>query len=194
MKCEDNFSAVHLNSNFKIQSDRSVFKINKFQFLFVSNLHSFDNKMNHYSRHTYLQLIAVSAILQIVWSYRESGHYGGPGQREYTKDIYKIDSSFNILYPHFIDVPFGSIESGIRNDGNCPLARPFPPNAGKVTDNVAYECLPSYLRNRNAVLDEDDGTTEWAGGRKPDYSVVDEMFIRGKENFFFLSTAPFYLA
>lgn len=47
---------------------------------------------------------------------------------------------------------------------------------------MAYECLPSYLRNPNAVLDEDDGTIEWARGQKPDYTVVNEMFDRGKEN------------
>lgn len=86
-----------------------------------------------------------------------------------------------IIMLYDLDVPFGSIESGNRNNENCPQPRPFPPNAEKVTDNAAYECLPSYLRNPNAVLDDDDGTTVWAGGQKPDYSVVDEMFNRGKK-------------
>lgn len=63
---------------------------------------------------------------------------------------------------------------------NCPMRRPFPPNVEKVIDNEAYECLPSFLRNPNAVLDDDDGTTEWAGGQKPDYSSITELFNRGK--------------
>lgn len=60
------------------------------------------------------------------------------------------------------------------------MQRPFPPNAGKIVDNAVYECLPSFVRNPNAVLDDDDGTTEWAEGRKPDYSSVNAMFDRGK--------------
>lgn len=73
---------------------------------------------------------------------------------------------------------FASTDYGNQNNqNNCPMLRPFPPNAGKVTDNLPYECLPSYLRNRNAVLDDDDGTTEWAEGSKPDYSTVDAMYL-----------------
>lgn len=85
------------------------------------------------------------------------------------------------------DAPAGSFQTGTQKNGPasyCPQPRPFPPNAEKVIDDtLANECLPSYLRNSNAVLDDDDGTTVWAGGRKPDYSVINELFNRGKKIF-----------
>lgn len=73
------------------------------------------------------------------------------------------------------------MNSGIRNNENCPRPRPFTRDAGKVVDNVPYDCLPSYLRNPNAVLDEDDGSIQWTGGRQPDFSSVDALFNRGDE-------------
>jgi len=112
--------------------------------------------MNLCLRHKVLNVITVCAVFKLGWSYRSSGQ----------------------SYYHGQHVPFGSPGSGIRDNANCPQPRPFTPNSASLIDNVAYECLPSYLRNPNAVLDDDDGTTEWAGGRKPDYTSVTEMFNR----------------
>jgi len=115
--------------------------------------------MNLYLRHIALNLITVCVLFKIGWAYRDSGHSYHQGQHP----------------------PPGFGSGNINtNNNNCPVPRPFPPNAEKVKvmPNVPLECLPSYLLNPNAVLDDDDGTTEWAGGQKPDYSVVTEMFNR----------------
>ncbi|XP_037042234.1 pathogen-related protein-like [Bradysia coprophila] len=109
--------------------------------------------MEIYMSNLGLRLIIVCSLITVGWCYRSSGHH------------------------YDQHVPFGSMQYGNQNNANCPMLQPFPPNAAKVTDNLPYECLPSYLRNRNAVLDDDDGTTEWAAGSKPDYSSVDALFV-----------------
>lgn len=130
--------------------------------------------------HIGLHFVTVCLFITIGWCYRSSGNYYGQ-QREYTTHSITLCCPSNkIFLIHTVDMSFGPTNYGNQNSGNCPILRPFPPKAEKVTDNLPYECLPSYVRNRNAVLDDDDGTTVWAEGRKPDYSSVDALFLNGK--------------
>jgi len=46
--------------------------------------------------------------------------------------------------------------------------------------NTDYESLPNFLKNLNSVLDDSDANTEWHKGSKPDYSLVNGLFDRGK--------------
>lgn len=44
-----------------------------------------------------------------------------------------------------------------------------------------YNSLPNFLKNLNAVLDDSDEKTEWITGSKPDYSLVNSLYDKGKQ-------------
>lgn len=149
--------------------------------------------MNPQLKHVTLNIVTLCVLFPAVWSYRSSDSSNHYGHREYwtVHEAYqRITSNKFFNCP---EVPFGSSDFGSENNGpSCPQPRPFSPNAEKVVDNsVAYECLPSYVRNSNAVLDDDDGTTVWAGGQKPDYSSVNALFDRGEMDHWCASVVMF---
>ncbi len=44
-----------------------------------------------------------------------------------------------------------------------------------------YDSLPNFVKNLNAVLDDSDEKTEWITGSKPDYSLVNALYDKGKQ-------------